>query len=194
MQLIEMKTAAEAPKKGQTLYSYLIQFKAKKKFYLTISMKRNNNRGVNQSNIFSEIIMCLSKKSKIALILIMITASACFAQKWKGIVKGIESRTGGNNNSQAIEKNEPKETNNAKKNTAKLSNNPQVQKKAAYLTKAEVALNSKDYNTAAENYNKAAKTKLPSNVDKSDADILNTWTKEIYARLQYQNIKSLKNR
>lgn len=43
--------------------------------------------------------MCLSKKSKIALILIMITASACFAQKWKGIVKGIESRTGGNNNS-----------------------------------------------------------------------------------------------
>lgn len=157
-------------------------------------MKRNNNRGVNQSNIFSELIMCLSKKSKIALILIMITASACFAQKWKGIVKGIESRTSGNNNSQAIEKNEPKETNNAKKNTAKLSNNPQVQKKAAYLTKAEVALNSKDYNTAAENYNKAAKTKLPSNVDKSDADILNTWTKEIYARLQYQNVKSLKNR
>lgn len=157
-------------------------------------MKRNTNRNVKKSNIFSEIIMCLSKKSKIALILIMITASACFAQKWKGIVKGIESRTGGNSNSQAIEKNEPKETNNAKKNTAKLSNNPQVQKKAAYLTKAEVALNSKDYNTAAENYNKAAKTKLPSNVDKSDADILNTWTKEIYARLQYQNIKSLKNR
>lgn len=194
MQVIEMKTAAEAPKKGQTLYSYLIQFKAKKNFYLTISMKRNNNRDIKQSNIFSEIIMCLSKKSKTALILIMITASACFAQKWKGIVKGIEGRTGGNNNSQAIEKNEPKEMNNAKKNTAKLSNNPQVQKKAAYLTKAEVALNSKDYNTAAENYNKAAKTKLPSNVDKSDADILNTWTKEIYARLQYQNIKSLKNR
>lgn len=194
MQVIEMKTAAEAPKKGQTLYSYLIQFKAKKNFYLTISMKRNNNRAIKQSNTFSEIIMCLSKKSKTALILIMITASACFAQKWKGIVKGIEGRTGGNNNSQAIEKNEPKETNNAKKNTAKLSNNPQVQKKAAYLTKAEVALNSKDYNTAAENYNKAAKTKLPSNVDKSDADILNTWTKEIYARLQYQNIKSLKNR
>ena len=129
MQLIEMKTAAEAPKKGQTLYSYLIQFKAKKKFYLTISMKRNTNRDVKKSNIFSEIIMCLSKKSKIALILIMITASACFAQKWKGIVKGIESRTGGNNNSQAIEKNEPKETNNAKKNTAKLSNNPQVHRK-----------------------------------------------------------------
>lgn len=194
MQLIEMKTAAEAPKKGQTLYSYLIQFKAKKNFYLTISMKRNTNRAIKQSNIFSEFIMCLSKKLKTALILIMITASACFAQKWKGIVKGIEGRTGGNNNSQAIEKNEPKETNNAKKNTAKLSNNPQVQKKAAYLTKAEVALNSKDYNTAAENYNKAAKTKLPSNVDKSDADILNTWTKEIYARLQYQNVKSLKNR
>lgn len=194
MQVIEMKTAAEAPKKGQTLYSYLIQFKAKKNFYLTISMKRNTNRAIKQSNIFSEFIMCLSKKLKTALILIMITASACFAQKWKGIVKGIEGRTGGNNNSQAIEKNEPKETNNAKKNTAKLSNNPQVQKKAAYLTKAEVALNSKDYNTAAENYNKAAKTKLPSNVDKSDADILNTWTKEIYARLQYQNVKSLKNR
>lgn len=194
MQLIEMKTAAEAPKKGTNIIFILDSVQSKEKVLLDNFHEKNNNRGVNQSNIFSELIMCLSKKSKIALILIMITASACFAQKWKGIVKGIESRTGGNNNSQAIEKNEPKETNNAKKNTAKLSNNPQVQKKAAYLTKAEVALNSKDYNTAAENYNKAAKTKLPSNVDKSDADILNTWTKEIYARLQYQNIKSLKNR
>lgn len=194
MQLIEMKTAAEAPKKGTNIIFILDSVQSKEKVLLDNFHEKKYNRGVNQSNIFSEIIMCLSKKSKIALILIMITASACFAQKWKGIVKGIESRTGGNNNSQAIEKNEPKETNNAKKNTAKLSNNPQVQKKAAYLTKAEVALNSKDYNTAAENYNKAAKTKLPSNVDKSDADILNTWTKEIYARLQYQNIKSLKNR
>ena len=80
------------------------------------------------------------------------------------------------------------------KTTAKLSNNPQVQKRAVYLTKAEIALNSKDYTAATENYNKAVKTKLPSNVDKSDADILNTWATEIYARLQYQNIKTLKNR
>ena len=138
--------------------------------------------------------MCLSKKSKIVAILLIATATSCFSQKWKGIVKGIGNRASGNTNSQAIEKTEPAETNNAKKNTAKLSNNPQVQTKAAYLTKAEVVLNSKDYNTATENYNKAVKTKLPKNVDKSDADILNTWTKEIYARLQYQNIKSLKNR
>lgn len=138
--------------------------------------------------------MCLSKKSKTIAFLLIAAITSCFAQKWKGIVKGIGDRASGNTNSQAIEKTETTETNNAKKNTAKLSNNPQVQKKAAYLTKAEVALNSKDYNTAAENYNKAVKTKLPSNVNKSDANILNTWTKEIYARLQYQNIKSLKNR
>lgn len=69
-----------------------------------------------------------------------------------------------------------------------------MQKRAAYLTKAEIALNSKDYAAATENYNKAVKTKLPSNVDKSDADTLNTWATEIYARLQYQNIKNFTNR
>ena len=74
------------------------------------------------------------------------------------------------------------------KTTAKLSNNPQVQKRAAYLTKAEIALKSEDYTAATENYNRAVKTKLPSNVDKSDADTLNAWAAEIYARLQYQNI------
>lgn len=141
--------------------------------------------------------MYLSKKSKVVLVALMVAASSCFAQKWKSLVNGIEGRVGGKNNSQTTEQTqaiEQTETNNAKKNTAKLSNNPQVQKKAAYLTKAEIALNSKDYNTAAENYNKAVKTKLPSNVEKSDADILNTWTKEIYARLQYNNIKSFTNR
>ena len=144
--------------------------------------------------------MCLSKKSKVVLILLMVAATSCFAQKWKSLVNGIEGRVGGKNNSQtteqtqAIEQTEPTETNNTKKNTAKLSNNPQVQKKAAYLTKAEIALNSKDYNTAAENYNKAVKTKLPSNVEKSDADTLNAWATEIYTRLQYHNIKSFTNR
>ena len=136
-------------------------------------------------------------KSKIVLILLMVAATSCFAQKWKGLVKGIEGRVGGNNNSQTTEQTqaiEQTETNNAKKNTAKLSNNPQVQKVAAYLTKAEIALNSKDYRTASENYNKAVKTKLPSNVDKSDADTLNAWATEIYTRLQYHNIKSFTNR
>ena len=132
--------------------------------------------------------MNLSKKSKVMLFLLMITTSACFAQNWKSFVKGVESRVG--------EKNAPqtKEQTKTKKMTAKLSNNPQVQKRAAYLTKAEIALNSKDYTAATENYNKAVKTKLPSNVDKSDADILKTWAAEIYARLQYQNIKTFTNR
>lgn len=138
--------------------------------------------------------MCLSKKSKVVLISLMVAATSCFAQKWKGIVKGIGDRASGNTNSQAIEKTEPAETNNAKKNTAKLSNNPQVQKVAAYLTKAEIALNSKDYKTATENYNSAAKVKLPKNVEKSDADILNAWSAEIYSRIQYHNIKSFTNR
>ena len=69
-----------------------------------------------------------------------------------------------------------------------------MQKRAAYLTKAEIALNSKDYTAATENYNRAVKTKLPSNVDKSDADTLNAWAAEIYARLQYQNVKTFTNR
>lgn len=131
-------------------------------------------------------IMNLSKKSRIVLVLLMAASSACFAQKWKGIVKGIEGRVGGNNNPQAAQETEE---NNAKKKTAKLSNNTSVQKKAAYLTKYEIALNEKNYNAAVENYNKAVKVKLPSNVDKSDADTLNAWATEIYARLQYANVK-----
>ncbi|WP_294425343.1 hypothetical protein [uncultured Treponema sp.] len=42
-------------------------------------------------------------KSKIVLILLMVAATSCFAQKWKGLVKGIEGRVGGNNNSQTTE-------------------------------------------------------------------------------------------
>ena len=139
--------------------------------------------------------MNLSKKSKVMLFLLMITTSACFAQNWKGFVKGVEGRVGGKNNPQTKEQtNKTTEPADTKKTTANLSNNPQVQKRAAYLIKAEIALNSKDYTAAAENYNKAVKTKLPSNVDKSDADILKTWAAEIYARLQYQNIKTFTNK
>ena len=127
----------------------------------------------------------------------MITTSACFAQNWKSFVKGVEDRIGEKNNPQTKEQtktNKTTESADTKKTTAKLSNNPQVQKRAAYLTKAEIALKSEDYTAATENYNRAVKTKLPSNVDKSDADTLNAWAAEIYARLQYQNIKTLKNR
>ena len=149
----------------------------------------------DEHKIFIGAIMNLSKKSKVALFLLMITTSACFAQNWKSFVKGIEGRVGGKNNPQTKEQtNKTTESADTKKTTAKLSNNPQVQKRAAYLTKAEIALKSEDYTAASENYNRAVKTKLPSNVDKSDADTLNAWAAEIYARLQYQNIKTLKNR
>ena len=147
--------------------------------------------------MFLGVIMNVSKKSKVVIVALMVAVSSCFAQKWKGLVKGIEGRVGGKNNSQTTEQTQAIETteqNNTKKNTAKLSNNPQVQKVAAYLTKAEIALNSKDYNTATENYNSAAKVKLPKNVDKSDADILNAWSAEIYSRIQYHNIKAFTNR
>lgn len=130
------------------------------------------------------VIMKLSKKSRITLLLLMAATSVCFAQKWKSVVKGT-----GKSGSQTAQQAEQTETGKTKKRTAKLSNNPTVQKKAAYLTKSEIALNSKDYNAALENYNKAVKVKLPSNVDKSDADILNAWSTEIYARLQYLNVK-----
>ncbi|MDO5767423.1 MAG: hypothetical protein Q4P83_07420 [Spirochaetales bacterium] len=47
--------------------------------------------------------MNLSKKSKVALFLLMITTSACFAQNWKSFVKGVEGRVGGKNNPQTKE-------------------------------------------------------------------------------------------
>ena len=129
--------------------------------------------------------MKLSRKTKIVAVLIVAAASACFAQKWKGIVKGIEGRVGGNGSSQTQAAEE-----NYSNKPAKLSNDPSVQKVAAYLTKSEVALNAKDYNSALENYNKASKVKLPKNVAQSDANALNAWSAEIYARLQYNvNIK-----
>ncbi len=130
-----------------------------------------------------------SNKTKLVLILIMITASTCFAQSWKNFIKGVEERATGKNSSQSTE-----QTKDASNDKAKLSNNPTVQKMAACLTKAEIALKAKDYETAADNYNTAVKIKLPSNIDKSDADTLNVWANEIYARLQYQNIKNLKKR
>ncbi len=130
-----------------------------------------------------------SNKTKLVLILIMITASTCFAQSWKNFIKGVEERATGKNSSQSTE-----QTKDASNDKAKLSNNPTVQKMAACLTKAEIALKAKDYETAADNYNTAVKIKLPSNIDKSDADTLSVWANEIYARLQYQNIKNLKKR
>ena len=151
----------------------------------------------DEHKIFIGVIMNLSKKSKVALFLLMITTSACFAQNWKSFVKGVEDRIGEKNNPQTKEQtktNKTTESADTKKTTAKLSNNPQVQKRAAYLTKAEIALKSEDYTAATENYNRAVKTKLPSNVDKSDADTLNAWAAEIYARLQYQNIKTFTNK
>lgn len=130
-----------------------------------------------------------SNKTKLVLILLMVTASTCFAQSWKNFIKGVEERATGKSSSQSTE-----QTQNESKDKAKLSNNPTVQKMAAYLTKAEIALKAKDYETAADNYNKAVKIKLPSNIDKSDADTLSAWSGEIYARLQYQNIKNLKKK
>ena len=130
-----------------------------------------------------------SNKTKLVLILLMITASTSFAQSWKNFIKGVEERATGKNSSQSTEQSKDAST-----DKAKLSNNPTVQKMAACLTKAEIALKAKDYETAADNYNTAVKIKLPSNIDKSDADTLSVWANEIYARLQYQNIKNLKKR
>ena len=66
--------------------------------------------------------MNLSKKSKVALFLLMITTSACFAQNWKGFVKGIEGRVGGKNNPQTKEQtktNKTTESADTKKNDRK---------------------------------------------------------------------------
>ena len=45
-----------------------------------------------------------------ALLLLMITTSACFAQNWKSFVKGVEDRIGGKNNPQTKEQTKTNET------------------------------------------------------------------------------------
>ena len=64
----------------------------------------------DEHKIFIGVIMNLSKKSKVALFLLMITTSACFVQNWKSFIKGVEDKIGGKNNTQTKEQTKTNKT------------------------------------------------------------------------------------
>ena len=82
----------------------------------------------DEHKIFIGAIMNLSKKSKVALFLLMITTSACFAQNWKSFVKGVEGRVGGKNNPQTKEQTKTNKTTESA-DTKKRPQNSQIIRK-----------------------------------------------------------------
>lgn len=127
--------------------------------------------------------MKLSRKSKVVLVLLMVAASACFAQKWKGLVKGIEGRVGGKNNSQQTTESTGKEDmpnlpgfnmnvetgprnikNYKSKRPAKIPNEPYLQEMAKKNDNAEKALKKEDFKRAYELFNTSIKAKATEKI------------------------------
>lgn len=146
--------------------------------------------------------MKLSRKSKVVLVLLMVAASACFAQKWKSLVKGIEGRVGGKNNSQQTTESTEKESSSKKssslfgggagrngkysdistyksKKPAKLSNEASVQKHYKLYEKAENALLKKDYATAQKYFDEASAVPFTEATPEADAMALMDWAREL---------------
>jgi len=121
--------------------------------------------------------MKLSRKSKLVVVLLMIASSACFSQKWEGIVKGIEGRVGGKNSSQSSSESASSSSSSSSssgffknfssggkysdistyksKKPAKVSKEASVQKRYKLYEKSENALLKKDYKTAQKYYDEA---------------------------------------
>lgn len=146
--------------------------------------------------------MKLSRKSKVVLVLLMVAASACFAQKWKSLVKGIEGRVGGKNNSQQTTESTEKESSSKKssslfgggagrngkysdistyksKKPAKLSNEASVQKHYKLYEKAENALLKKDYATAQKYFDEASAVPFTEATPEADAMALMDWERDL---------------
>ena len=146
--------------------------------------------------------MKLSRKSKVLLVLLMVAASTCFAQKWKSLVKGIEGRVGGKNNSQQTTESTEKESSSGKsgslfgggiggrgkysdistyksKKPAKLSNEASVQKQYKLYEKAENALLKKDYKTAQKYFDEAGAVPFTEATPEADALALMDWAREL---------------
>lgn len=151
--------------------------------------------------------MKLSRKSKVVLVLLMVAASACFAQKWKSLVKGIEGRVGGKNNSQQTTESTEKESSSEKssslfgggagrngkysdistyksKKPAKLSNEASVQKHYKLYEKAENALLKKDYATAQKYFDEASAVPFTEATPEADAMALMDWARELGMYIQ----------
>ena len=158
--------------------------------------------------------MKLSRKSKVVLVLLMVAASTCFAQKWKGIVKGIEGRVGGKNNSQETTESTEKESSSKKsgslfggvgagrngkysdistyksKKPTNLSKEDAVQKQYKLYEKSENALLKKDYKTAQKYFDEAGQVPFTINTPEADALALRDWAGEIGMYLSVLNAPS----
>lgn len=146
--------------------------------------------------------MKLSRKSKVLLVLLMVAASTCFAQKWKSLVKGIEGRVGGKNNSQQTTESTEKESSGRKssslfgggagrngkysdistyksKKPTNLSKEDAVQKQYKLYEKSENALLKKDYKTAQKYFDEAGQVPFTINTPEADALALRDWAGEL---------------
>lgn len=146
--------------------------------------------------------MKLSRKSKVAVVLLMIASSACFSQKWKGIVKGIEGRVGGKNSSQSSSESSSSGSSSSSsssgffsnfgsngkysdistyksKKPAKLSKEASVQKHYKLYEKAENALLKKDYKTAQKYFDEANAIPFTEATPEADALALMDWAGEL---------------
>lgn len=161
--------------------------------------------------------MKLSRKSKVVLVLLMVAASACFAQKWKSLVKGIEGRVGGKNNSQQTTESAGKEDmpnlpgfntnvdtgprnikNYKSKRPAKIPNEPYLQEMAKKNDNAENALKKEDFKRAYELFNTPIKAKATEKIyDDYDGYMammdwerdLSSWIHSFYEDPNYQGEK-----
>jgi len=145
--------------------------------------------------------MKLSRKSKLVVVLLMIASSACFSQKWKGIVKGIEGRVGGKNSSQSSSESASSSSSSSSssgffknfssggkysdistyksKKPAKVSKEASVQKRYKLYEKSENALLKKDYKTAQKYYDEANAIPFTEATPEADALALVEWGGEI---------------
>jgi len=131
--------------------------------------------------------MKLSKKSKVALILIMVSSACLSSQAWKSFTKGIEQSIG-NSVSNSMSTSPKYDVKNYKsKKPANLSKETSVQKKTALLDKAEAALLKKDYRTSQKYYDQSNKISFTENTPLADAQALGKWSGEIGKYLQYLN-------
>lgn len=135
--------------------------------------------------------MKLSKKSKAALILIMVSSACVSSQAWKSFTKGIEQGIGkavSDSISSSMSTTTTMDVKNYKsKKPEKLSKETSVQKKAALLDKAEAALLKKDYRTSQKYLDQCYKIPYTEKTPYEDTQALGKWSAEIDKYLMYLN-------
>lgn len=123
--------------------------------------------------------MKLSKKSKVALVLIMVFSACLSSQAWKSLKRGIEQGIGNAGSSSVSESTKYDVKNYKSKKPANLSKETSVQKKAALLDKAESALLKKEYKTSQKYLDQFNSISFTEKTPLADAQALGKWSAEI---------------